>query len=377
MQPPHLGKPPDLGKLSMFIVNGSEVIPPTYPDEENKRTSFNNLNQCLMIQNKENPIIPPPIFYDPYENFKEEQNITMRASVFLNIQGDKNYSKVIPPFNFPVDENNIKEIQLNGGEDVDIDQNVSTISPFWIRIDRMKEIAKYSEDFTFCIDRLNHMYFIRGWKKSRGDGNCYYRAVISRYLELIFGFYSPLSNCRFFLQLLKNLQNKNYTFFDFQDNDSLIYALKVTEDLIKLKEQYPYYAFHSLLLWFQDTKVDQAFVRVARWLAYSEFVERQAEYLDFIDNSDKIVNEILTDKTEAESLVLLLLPAALKIQVHQFNIFSKDRMIVIVDYPEGQNFNIQVNVIRRPGHYDILYTSAEQESDMYCFETASYYFINA
>ena len=345
-------------------------------------------NNCIVL-GQNIPFIsnPPQVFNDFSESdpkLKQEIEKTIKAS---RIMSESNmmksiqitqYKKIVPPFNHHAQTNNHQLIQLATTiESSDSDTPVNTVSACWIEIEKMKDFGRYNQNFVYCIDQLIHRFHIIGWKKSRGDGDCYYRSVISKYLEIIFGFYSQVSNGEFFLSILRGLEAKGIAQnLEPEFGYSLEMAILWVKSLLELKRNDPSYAFHSVLTWLQYPEFDRAFVFVARLLTYSEYLERQEELSLFLvdDDPNALVQIILTLRTEAESLVLLLLPAALKIQVIQFNIFSNERVVNVINYPEDGEYEIKVNIIRRPGHYDILYTSAEQQSDLYDFGSSTYYY---
>mmetsp|Transcript_17645 Transcript_17645/g.17616 ORF Transcript_17645/g.17616 Transcript_17645/m.17616 type:complete len:96 (-) Transcript_17645:2294-2581(-) len=66
----------------------------------------------------------------------------------------------------------------------------------------MKEVAKFNPNFRKNIDFIRSKGFA-GWKKSRGDGNCYFRAVMVRFLEFLFKVSTPLDYAVRFLDTLK------------------------------------------------------------------------------------------------------------------------------------------------------------------------------
>lgn len=391
--PPPLGKLPDLSKFSFFWPKTNPDPTPEPANELPQIPQDNSLlqNNCIISEQKI-PIIssPPQVFLDLSANdpkVKKEIEITIKASRIFNEANLRNsiqiteYKKIVPPFNYYSPDQNYEVLQIaKTNEILDPESQVDTISLCWIDIEKMKDFGRYNQNYTYCIDQLIHFFHIRGWKKSRGDGNCYYRAVISRYLEIIFGFYSDITNGKLFLNILKELDDNGIAQnLDFEFSDSLKSAICWVEALLEMKKNDPCLTFHSILTWLQYVNVDRVFVLVSRLLAYCEYLKRQEELSIFLldDEPDALVRMILTDKTEAEGLILLLLPAALKVQVVQYNLFSKEGAVSVLNYPEDGEYDIKVNIVRRPGHYDILYTSSEQESDIYCIENASYYYIRS
>lgn len=81
-----------------------------------------------------------------------------------------------------------------------------TVSPYWILIDDMKKIAPFNNEFKENVDRLNNEGFV-GWKKSRGDGNCYYRAVMHNFFRLLFKVKQDTTRIQKFMQTVQQLNH--------------------------------------------------------------------------------------------------------------------------------------------------------------------------
>ena len=253
---------------------------------------------------------------------------------------------------------------------------VETISSSWIQLKIMKQLAPFNPVFINCIDSLDIDHHIAGWKKSRGDGNCYYRAVISRYLEMLMHPYAPLANLAAFIVILKNLSEVCRLR---QDIDQLFitaldYILNCMNNLKEQKEENALNSFSMVIYWMQDQEFDINLVRVARLLTFVGFIDSEQELEHFAVSKEAIMNYVLKMGEEAEEFVLMLLPLKLGIQVVQYNLFQK---VNVESFPNQEEKVIKVNIIRRGGHYDILYTKNEMEYDMYNFDKGTYYFINS
>jgi hypothetical protein len=311
-----------------------------------------------------------------YKTISKEENdlISSRLSV---TQIPEHYVKLklTPKVRSPNLKENYSEFILHDFFEVkDVDQPVETISNGWIRLDVMKKIAPFNADFIRCIDSLSSDFHIAGWKKSRGDGNCYYRAVITRYLEIVTNPYSVISNLKIFVLMIEKLQAfvKDRTEIDLNYRNALDYILCGCKNLEEQKNT-PNEAFMTLMYWFQVHEFDINLVRVARLLTYQSLIEKADEYTDFGINIESISTLILLMGEEAEAFVLMLLPLHLGIKVVQYNLFKKVNMEI---FPNQDEKIIEVHIVRRGGHYDILYTKQELERDMYRFSTGSYHFYN-
>src|SRR5574343_839720 len=83
---------------------------------------------------------------------------------------------------------------------------VKTISPFWLHISTLRDEYLYNEDYTYCIKELSTQFV--GWKRVRGDGNCYYRSVVSSFLLKIFNINKNSNRIFEFITSLRSIKQK-------------------------------------------------------------------------------------------------------------------------------------------------------------------------
>lgn len=256
----------------------------------------------------------------------------------------------------------------------EVETPVETISNSWIPIKRMKILGQFNQSFIQCIESLSSDHHITGWKKSRGDGNCYYRAVISRYLEILMHPYSPIENLNVFIGILKNLSEFCESRQDIEQafSQALAYILNCMNNLKEQKQENAYNSFLVFIYWMRNQEFDINLVMVARLITFFGFIETEQELKHFAVSREAISNYVLKMGEEAEEFVLMLLPLKLGIQVVQYNLFQK---VNVESFPNQEEKMIKVHIIRRGGHYDILYTKHELEYDMYNFDKGTYNFI--
>lgn len=328
-------------------------------------------------EKQENPQSYIP-FYQDHLEYTPALNESLRASMIIATKAMdqiKIYSKPNPPFGFNTNKSNIYPLKIELTHSLnDIEPAVISTSKYWIKIELMTLLGKYNEFFVKCVDELRFRYKIVAWKKSRGDGNCYFRAVISRYFEMLFGFYSEFANCHIFLGILENIQNayKNSPKINKAYKDSIVYIKTSVEKLIEIKSREPFEAFNTALFWLQLEEFDLNLVRVSRLICYYSCYNTKAEWktIGIYNKSTKRI--ILEMGTEAEGTILALLPLGLYIQVIQYNFFKS---IHIETFPNDEESNIKISIVRRGGHYDILYTMQECELDLYNRDSATYHYI--
>ena len=239
----------------------------------------------------------------------------------------------------------------------------------------MKKVAKYNEVFLENIKTLTLTKNIIGWKKSRGDGNCYFRAVITRYIEIIHKYYKPVGYLESFIKFLQDVLNySNDEFFvidEFRDAGNNV--LEFLRESLNEKKRNPINAFKLLLSKLQDTSFDLNLVKVARLITYYALMicKNDEKYKHFIVDEFAYIDLINTMNEEAEGLILTFLPIGLGCQVVQYNLFENVNEQL---FGNDEQTNIVIHIIRRSGHYDILYTIQEMEYEQYNFEAGSYCF---
>jgi Peptidase C65 Otubain len=255
---------------------------------------------------------------------------------------------------------------------------VLTLSKNWLKISTIKEEAKFNEQYKKNITKI--MKTIAGWKKVRGDGNCYYRAVISSFILKLLHFNTPIQFLYNFLTLLSGLR-ENINIQEYKESFNIVYAIfaeyyrqnntgNIEHRIVNFRD------IHNRL---QDTGFDCDLIRVSRLITCSAYFENQ--YYDQIapfvveDEKEDLIYNILTMGREAEGIELSLLPMGLGIQVNQINLFSDAITNYFpCQYPDDDP-RMRVNIICKiKGHYDCLYSKKDLEADQYNIKTRRYYY---
>lgn len=259
----------------------------------------------------------------------------------------------------------MKDYEILLGVDDD-DYYPDTISRFWIEIEKMKSLYPYNEHFQKNIENITSNNKIVGWKKSRGDGNCYFRAVISTYFLEICKPYNNISALISFKDLILNAEVEN---LDFEYTNAQSEILKQLETLIEIKKSGKIsQVFHEALKLTQISEFDLDLIRVSRVLTASEIIKNRSheEYsiiLEFDGDFEFIINDVLSMYKEGGDHSLIFMPKSLGIQVIQFMFLDKERISVQKFPEEVPEDVIKLNLIRRSGHYDILYDTQTMELD--------------
>lgn len=257
-----------------------------------------------------------------------------------------------------------------------------TISENWFSLKNLENEFRFKPSYVKNIIELKKEYC--GWRKVRGDGNCYYRAVVSSYMLKIF---HPSKNDIDIYKFLKRLQNIGEVY----PQDFIEAKIKITEFIRELYEnrvdsyENKVECFDKLNKMLQVISFDLNLIKFTRLLShYALNNEYKEEITPFMieEEVESIKMRILTMGTEAEGVELIACPLSLGIVVKQVNIF--ETVLLFNKFPdktneenEGNKPNIEetrVNIIcKSRGHYDILYSIKDMEDECFCLMNSSYY----
>ena len=251
---------------------------------------------------------------------------------------------------------------------------------------KMKKLYPYNKNFVKNVEllengKLKDMNLI-GWKRSRGDGNCYFRAVIYKHFDNIHKVYSPVSMLTKFKSVLIVHRIENLNYKNFSDSkeyqQARDYILSYLDYAIKLKESGDYIeTYTNFLEKMQNEEFDINLVRVSRLIAASNLymLKDTDDYFPYMyDGYEPILDDILTMGKEGEGLALMILPVTLDTQVKQLMYLEKENIIIEKFPSECDSSKGSISIIRRSGHYDILCTKQEMELEGLNIEQGTYHF---
>ena len=274
-----------------------------------------------------------------------------------------------------------EKIGFNVIQNIEINQIVDTISPHWLSIETLSDEYKFNRRYVENIQSLSDTYC--GWRKVRGDGNCYYRSVISIYILNIFHFNDDQQRVLRLLGILRKIASSDLLNENITEYDDYMNALKSITDIFnhlylnRSNEKLKNFCIISHLL--QDKKFDLKLIRVARLLSYAAFLGPEGDFIKpFLDESEveSIKDRILQMGTEAEGVELSLCPLALDIIVKQINVF--DNLLYNTFPVDDENLDnslakFVIHIISKcRGHYDSLYAIVDMEKDDYCIHENLY-----
>ena len=251
----------------------------------------------------------------------------------------------------------------------------ATISKCWLPMKTIKVERQFNNLYRSNIEKL--MKTIVAWKKCRGDGNCYYRAVITNYIIKIIHPKAPSHHLGSFLEFIYAIEPG---YAQSQDDLTAITYIKeyfITIWNIFLVPNNRISAFINLHSQLQDIPFDLQLIRVSRMISMKTLNIHQHDddispYL--LDGEfETCYRRISTMGLEAEGMDLKILPLGLGIEVTQINVFDA---ILTSHYPEQDNTGnkLKVNIIcKSKGHYDSIYLKSELENEGYNLKKATYF----
>ena len=237
--------------------------------------------------------------------------------------------------------------------------------------------------------------YIYNYRTINGDGNCFYRAVMFRYLEIL-----VLNNQ---IEYLQNLAYDVYKSFNSEELKSrlMIGKINLKPDLtfklliliIDILRKGNILLAHNVLVrsFSVCRKFDYAIIFYFRYILY-DFIKKSEEktYIksfpiqignllpsQYETEEGKFLyesfyhNYLLKFYTDAEKIVIYLTPFVLGISLNVL-IFdaSDDEILQNFKWEEGNGLNLtdEINLLNRKNHYEIVYTKNDNEKFKNIFE---------
>ena len=237
--------------------------------------------------------------------------------------------------------------------------------------------SKYVQD---KIEQLQDHYL--SWRRVRGDGNCYYRAVGYALFELVAqqGAGRDTAGLDVGAHLQRALERVRISWASSQAAHAQLLA-----KLVKLRQcgqwgdsasggAHDASGLHSA--WLHDGTTDAAVVRALRWLT-ADFLRAHANeatseggltweqtvVAQGPSSLEQFVNDtVLREGVEAEGVILSALPLALQVPT-RIVLLQKEIGVPVqpVDFP-CDDAPRAVHVLHVPGHYDLLYPGVGAEA---------------
>ena len=251
---------------------------------------------------------------------------------------------------------------------------VDTISKTWLPMDSLMNEGKFKPSFVKNINVLSRDY--TAWRRVRGDGNCYYRAVMSNYILKIFYHSSDKERINQLIVLLEGIQG--------EFPDEFIAAKEYFIDYLKQhfgnreSIEARVESFKNVNQWLQVKEFDLNLVRIARVISVDAFQNKFDDYSAFMldDEKAEFCGHLLKMGREAEGLELFLLPLGLGICVEQINLFENLLRTFYPNEEEGRKKEkVKITIIcKNKGHYDMLYPVQVMENEEYNIRLGRYHY---
>jgi ubiquitin thioesterase protein OTUB1 len=213
------------------------------------------------------------------------------------------------------------------------------------------------------------------WRRSRGDGNCFYRCLGVLLLEHFCRPDTPLQEFyAIYTEMLS--QNRHFVLSLTSEQDLGIFKLfaKLLKDLYN-KRTNSENAFQHLQYCLQRQSVDKAMIVAMRSYTAS-YLQMNCQHPDlapFIENLPALISEIREYGKEAEGLALIAAARCFSAVLHIFTIDNKSSDITETIYgPESPGCYPSFSLLHLPGHYNYLIRREVHEADHYDFASNSY-----
>lgn len=262
---------------------------------------------------------------------------------------------------FPYDKNEVAPI---------------TVSRQYLSFKKLRLEGLYNDIFLQNVEKLAKEFV--AWKKTRGDGNCYYRSVMTSFITKLFQFNRPLKHLEKFVQKIRLiLQDKDCEKYHSDVNELLTVFTRILNDSESLEKKVLNFIEIQKLL--QDQDFDYKIILLARVITKQAFLEKMKdeEYSGFVtdDEIDFLKNNVEEMGREAEGIELSLLPLGLDIEVTQIN-FLNELITNIYPNSDPTGEKLKVSILSKGrGHYDCLFSKQELENECYSLKHRKYYFI--
>jgi len=251
------------------------------------------------------------------------------------------------------------------------DEYPVTISKFRLSIEKMRDIYPNSKVYLRSVNFISMRF--DGWRKSRGDGNCYYRALGAAYIEHLARQTTGIEELDDFIRKLE--QNEGYYRLKAGFNDSRPEFIEGLKNIRSSKANNPVVAMitaqSNLLL----PRFDENLIREMRILTANSLVLNKnhpdiepyaGELLDYY------YGNIMKMGEDAEGLAFICLAEALKVVIQHITIDKDTGVRSDFFRPLESGKWPKMFVWLRPGHYDMIYSKEQMYTDGFSFDTRTF-----
>ncbi|XP_026463200.1 ubiquitin thioesterase otubain-like [Ctenocephalides felis] len=213
---------------------------------------------------------------------------------------------------------------------------------------------EYTSDEVYCLKIKDLSAKYKSVRRTRPDGNCFFRAFSYAYLERLITDKEKFAN---FVVLAKQSKEKlvelgfpQFTLEDFHDTFMEVLRKLQTEEISESHSE-----LHKL---FNEQGYSDYVVVYLRLLTSGQLQEGAEFYQNFIDGDRTIAEfchqEVEPMYKESDHIHIIAICTALKSGVRvEYMDRGDGGQVIAHDFPDG--IKPSVHLLYRPGHYDILY----------------------
>jgi len=227
-----------------------------------------------------------------------------------------------------------------------------------------------SMSFVKKIDWLMHNQGFKGIRRTRGDGDCFYRSLAFSYVERLLRAPDVALAVATSVSVLQS-SSKKLDAAGFQPmvyEDMLELVISLIQQIIVPDEDGVFLDVHTLLEAMQDPQTSNSIVVLLRLLTSAQIREDPDTYAPFLFHPETFEAISIRDfcessveamGREADHVQMSALTRALKVNLRVAYLSGrgdeeKVDFVEMNNVPEGQNGMKEVVLLYRPGHYDIL-----------------------
>lgn len=233
-----------------------------------------------------------------------------------------------------------------------IEKEISDTIPLVGAQEELSQLAaEYEKDEVYCkkVKDLSGKY--KHIRRTRPDGNCFFRAFAFAYLERLLHDQAAYQRFSSIAQRSKDslveLGFPQFTIEDFHDTFMEVVG-KVGQPI----------TVEELLDIFNHASYSDYIVVFLRLVTSGQLQRDEAFYANFIDGGRTVKDfchqEVEPMYKESDHIHIIALASALEVGVRvRYMDRGKEGQVVAHDFPEGKHPSL--HLLYRPGHYDILY----------------------
>ena len=247
-----------------------------------------------------------------------------------------------------------------------------TIGRHRLPIESLQSEFKWNSLMVQKFRELSQPY--SAWRRSRGDGNCFYRCLGVLLLEHYCRLSTPIMN--FHAVALRMMNQEGHFTIDVSHTGLQHFKLFITmvKELFTARTRGEE-AFQTLQYVLQRSSYDAAMIVAMRHYTatYLQQHSQDPDLVPFIDCFDELIADIREYGKEAEGMALIATARCFDVVLHILTIDNKSSNITETVYgPVVPGCYPSFSVLHLPGHYNYLVRREVDKADNYDFLNNTY-----